>query len=355
MVVDMSDRPIRTAVVGYGVAASVFHAPLIAATEGLALSAVVTGDRSRAEAVRQRYPQAWIVPSVADLLREPDRLDLVVVASPNRSHVPVGLAVVEAGLPVVIDKPVAATVADAGRLRDAAAARKVLISVFHNRRWDGDALTVRRLLDEGEFGRVHRFESRFERWRPQIKAGAWRERADPAEAGGLLYDLGSHLIDQALWLFGPVGQSYAEVRTVRPGALVDDDVFLALVHETGTVSHLWASSVAADLGPRLRVLGSRAAYVKYGLDPQEAALRNGGSPGQPGWGREPAESWGRLGTPDGTRTVPTEPGAYQDYYAAIRNALRGTAPVPVPIEQAIEVLAVIEAAQRSARTGVPRR
>jgi scyllo-inositol 2-dehydrogenase (NADP+) len=345
------ERPLRVAVVGYGVAGSVFHAPLIASTDGLELAAVVTGNPERAAAARQRYPDVTVVPTVDALLREP--LDLVVVAGPNRSHVPVGLAVLDAGLPVVVDKPVAPSVTSAVELRDAAAARGRLISVFHNRRWDGDARTVRGLHADGTLGTVHRFESRYERWRPQIKAGAWRELADPQEAGGLLFDLGSHLIDQALRFFGTVHSVYAEVRMVRPGALVPDDVFLALTHDSGTVSHLWASALAADLGPRLRLLGSAAAYVKYGMDVQEDALRAGRTPRDPDWGVEPKSAWGWLGPPDRSRPYPTLPGAYQDFYAGMRDALRGLGPVPVTIEEAIEVLAVIEAAQRSAASGGP--
>jgi predicted dehydrogenase len=306
-----------------------------------------------------------VVATADELFSEPDLLDLVVVASPNSTHVPLGLAAVAAGLPVVVDKPVAATTDDARRLRDAAADPGLLVSVFHNRRWDGDLRTVQRLLSggedggrhdgehggehDGELGTVHRFESRFERWRPAIRTGVWRENPDPAQAGGLLYDLGSHLVDQALLLFGPVVSVYAEVGTVRPGAEVDDDVFIALTHAGGTRSHLWASSAAADLGPRFRVLGSAGAYVKYGLDPQEAALRAGRTPREPDWGTEPESAWGRLGTPEGTRRVPTVPGAYQEFYAGIRDALRvGSAP-PVPIEEAIDVLTVLEAARSSAR------
>jgi scyllo-inositol 2-dehydrogenase (NADP+) len=349
MVAAAPNGPVRTAVIGYGLAGSVFHAPLVAATEGLALTAIVTGDPDRAGAARQRYPQVRVVASVEALLARSADLDLIVVASPNASHVPVALAAIDAGLAVVIDKPVAATMAGAITLRDAAAGAGVLLSVFHNRRWDGDALTLRDLLADGALGTVHRFESRYERWRPRIKTGVWREEADPGSAGGLLYDLGSHLIDQALVLFGPVSTVYAEIDHIRPGAQVDDDVFVALTHRGGVQSHLWASSVAAAPGPRLRVLGTVAAYVKDGLDGQEQALRDGHTPREPDWGVEPESTWGRLGTPGQTRLIPTRPGAYQDYYTAIRDALLGRGPVPVPVEQAIDVLAVIEAAQRSAR------
>jgi predicted dehydrogenase len=343
--------PIRTAVIGYGLAGSVFHAPLVDATDGLELAAVVTGNPERAAAARERYPRVRVVPAADEIFADSAEIDLVVVATPNASHLPLGLAAIDAGLPVVVDKPVAASSDDARRLRDVAAARGLLASVFHNRRWDGDALTVARLLADGSLGAVHRFESRFERWRPQLKEGAWRERPEPEQAGGLLYDLGSHLIDQALTLFGPVASVYAEVDTVRPAALVDDDVFVALNHRGGTRTHLWASSAAADLGPRFRLLGTAGSYVKYGLDGQEAALRAGNTPRDAGWGAEPQEAWGAIGTPGDTRPVPTLPGAYQDYYAGIRDALRHGSPAPVTLDQAIDVLTVIEAAQRSAREG----
>ena len=345
--------PIRTAVVGYGLAGAVFHAPLLAAVDGMAVSAVVTANAERAAAARDRYPGVRVHASVDDLWRDAANLDLVVVASPNSTHVPTALAAIDAGLPVVVDKPVAASVADATLLRDRAHAAGLLLSVFQNRRWDGDARTIAALLRDGALGHVHRFESRFERWRPQVAAGVWRERADPAEAGGLLYDLGSHLIDQALWLFGPVSTVYAEVRAVRPGAEVDDDVFLALRHASGPVSHLWASSVAADVGARFRVLGSTASYVKHGLDGQEAALRSGGSPGDPGWGADPEAAWGTLGTPGDSARVETMRGAYEDYYVGIRDALRIAMKPPVSIDDAIAALAVIEAAQLSARENRP--
>jgi len=339
---------VRTAVIGYGVAGSVFHAPLIAATDGLALTAIVTGNAARAAAARDRYPDVSVLPTVDELWQRRTGIDLVVVASPNATHVPIAHAALDADLPVVVDKPVAATVAAARRLRDAAADRGLLISVYHNRRWDGDVRTLGSILSSGTLGTVHRFESRYERWRPQVDATRWRESPDADAAGGLLYDLGSHLIDQALVLFGPVATVYAQVCAVRVGARVDDDVFVALTHTGGVRSHLWASSVAADHGPRLRVLGSTGSYVKYGMDVQEAALRAGATPRDPGWGAEPESAWGRLGTPDVVRSVPTEPGAYQDFYAGIRDALRDGTPPPVTIDQAIDVLAVIEAAHHSA-------
>jgi predicted dehydrogenase len=347
-----SHDPVRTAVIGYGLAGSAFHAPLVAATDGLALTVIVTGNPVRAGAASRRYPGVRVVADPACLWAEPDSIDLVVVATPNGSHVPLALAAIEAGIPVVVDKPVAATVDAARTVADAAAEKGLLVSVFHNRRWDGDALTVRRLLAEGALGTVHRFESRFERWRPKVTDGTWREAANPDQAGGLLYDLGSHLIDQALLFFGPVRSVYAEVNRVRVGALVDDDVFVALTHHNGTRSHLWASATAAHFSPRFRVLGSAGSFVKDGMDVQEEALRVGNVPSDGDWGVEPENMAGQLGTPDNMAAVPTERGAYPAYYAGVRDALRGGGPAPVTIEQSIEVLAVIEAAQRSARRNI---
>jgi predicted dehydrogenase len=204
---------------------------------------------------------------------------------------------------------------------------------------------------------VWRFESRFERWRPQLKGG-WRESGDPAEIGGLLYDLGSHLVDQALVLFGPVTQVYAESDLRREGAETDDDTFIAVTHAGGVRTHLYMSATTAQLGPRFRVLGSRAGYVKYGLDPQEADLRDGRRPtaGVP-WGREPESLWGRVGagespTTGGGSLVPTLPGTYPAYYSAVAAALREGAPNPVTAYEAAAALDVLEAARRSAAEGV---
>ncbi len=235
--------------------------------------------------------------------------------------------------------------------------RGLLLSVFQNRRWDNDFRTLAALVEGGELGEVQRFESRFERWRPQPKGG-WRESGDPEEIGGLLYDLGSHVVDQALALFGPAVSVYAESDVRRPGAAADDDTFIAITHANGVRSHLYVSATTAQLGPRFRVLGSKAGYVKYGLDPQEAALREGLRPaaGEP-WGEEGEELWGRLGSGESPLTgggapVRTLPGDYPAYYAAVASAVRGTGGNPVTALQAAAALDVLEAARRSAREGV---
>ena len=284
---------------------------------------------------------------MAELWKGRDDLDLVVVAAPNSAHVPAATAAIEAGLPVVVDKPLAVTTADARGLITLARERNVMLTVFQNRRYDGDMQTLRRLLAEGTLGDPLRFESRFERWRPTPKPG-WRESGQPGEGGGLLMDLGSHLIDQALQLFGPASAVYCELDRRRAQVAVDDDVFVALTHLNGVRSHLWMSVLASQLGPRLRVLGSRASYVKFGLDLQEDALRAGQRPGRGPWGEEPAERWGVVGAGDDVRPVATERGDYGRFYAGVAAALRDGVPPPVDPDESWRVLEVIEAARRSA-------
>ena len=355
----LSEGPFRVGLVGYGLAGSVFHAPLIAATEGLALDTVVTSNPDRQRQARAEFPDVRIATTPDELWPRAGELDLIVIASPNKTHVPIATAALEAGLPVVVDKPIAGTAAEARELAALAEERGLLLSVFQNRRWDNDFLTLRKLITEGDLGDVYRFESRFERWRPELKGG-WRESGDPAEIGGLLYDLGSHVVDQALVLFGPAATVYAESDLRRPGAETDDDTFIAITHTSGVRSHLYASATTAQLGPRFRTLGSKAGYVKYGLDPQEAALRDGERPTageEKEWGVEPEELWGRIGSgespPTGGGTpVPTLPGAYPAYYAAVAAALSGTGENPVTALEAAAALDVLEAARRSARENV---
>jgi predicted dehydrogenase len=353
----MTTAPLRVALVGFGLAGSVFHAPMIAAAEGLVLDTVVTSNPERAAQARAEYPDIRVAASADELWPRAGELDLVVVASPNRTHVPLATEALNHGLHVVVDKPVAGTAAEARELAALAEERGLLLSVFQNRRWDGDFLTLRKLVEDGALGEVQRFESRFERWRPQPKGG-WRESADPAELGGLLYDLGSHVVDQALHLFGPAASVYAEVDTRRPGALIDDDVFIAVTHANGVRSHLYASATTAQLGPRFRVLGSTAGYVKYGLDPQENALREGLRPASEGerWGHEPEDMWGAIGSGEspltgGGKPVPTLAGDYPAYYRAVAAALTGAGENPVTALEAADALAVLEAAARSARDG----
>lgn len=335
----------RVALVGYGLSGSVFHAPLIAATPGLRLATILTRDAERAAAARSQYPQATVVADMEALWDSAP--DLLVIAAPNRHHHPLALQALQRGIAVVVDKPLAVTTVDASELIDVARAQGVMLSVFQNRRWDGDFLTVRQLLDSAQLGRLQRFESRFERWRPQPRPG-WRQHADPHDGGGVLLDLGSHLIDQTLQLFGPVRSLYAELERRHPDTQVEDDAFVALEHANGVRAHLWMSSMAAQAGPRFRVLGSRAAYLKSGLDGQEAALRSGMRANNPGFGQEKESDWGSLIRGDEAEVVPTLPGQWTRYYAAIECALRTGASPPVAAEDALRVLRLMEMARQSA-------
>ena len=276
----------------------------------------------------------------------------MVVATPNDTHAALTRRALDAGLPVVVDKPLAPTAAEAEALVEHAEAAGTMLTVFFNRRWDSDHLTLSGLIEGGRLGDVMRYESRFERWRPGLADAAWREQTPPEAGGGVLLDIGPHLVDQAIVNFGPVTRVYAEIDGRRDGA-ADDDAFLALRHGSGAQSHLWASVLAGAPGPRLRVLGDRAAFVVEELDGQEAALRAGSRPGEGGgWGQEPPERWGRLlrGDEDGER-VPSAPGAWPRFYAALEHALREGAPPPVDPRDAVTGLEVLDAARRSAATG----
>lgn len=337
---------LRVALIGYGLGGQSFHAPVIAATPGMRLAAIVTGNADRQRQASTEHPGARIVDSPDELFGDPSRFDLVVISTPNRTHVPLGLQAIEARRPLVVDKPLAVSSAEGRRLAAAAQRAGIFLSVYQNRRWDGDFLTIRRLLAERALGNVQRFESRLDRWRPRAKGG-WRELGDAGEGGGLLFDLGSHLIDQALTLFGPVADVYAEVDIRRPDVEADDDVFVALTHASGVRSHLWASVLVAQSGPRFRVLGDRAAYTKITADVQEDALRRGERPDTPNWGIEPPEQYGVLGVGSDSRPVPTERGDYRGFYRGVVRSLRDGTPSPVDPNDAIAALEVIEAARSS--------
>jgi len=337
---------LRVAIVGYGLSGRCFHAPLIATTDGLQVAVVVTSDAGRRARAEAEHPGATVVDGYAEALAE--RPDLVVVAVPNAGHVPVAEAAIEAGAPLVVDKPLASTVAEAEGIVARARAAGVPLTVFQNRRWDSDQLTLRRLLGEGALGEVARFESRFERWRPVPKAGAWRDELGSEEGGGVLLDLGSHLVDQAIDLFGPPTHVYAEV-AARRGGPADDDAFVALHHAGGTVSHLWCSAVAVAPAPRLRVQGSAAGFVARDLDPQEAKLRAGERPGAVDFGMPIESGYPRLVRGDDSEAVTPEPGDWRRFYELLRDALTTGSPLPVDPEDALRTLRVLDAARRSAR------
>jgi predicted dehydrogenase len=343
---------LRGALIGYGLAGSLFQGPMIAATTGLAVSTVVTGNPERRAAAAKAFPDAQVVSDPEEIFERAADYDFVVVAAPNDVHVALARRALDAGLPVVVDKPLAPTAAEARALVEHAEETRIPIIPYMNRRWDSDQLTLRRLLDERSLGQLLRYESRLERWQPLSGRKPWSETSPPEGGGGVLLDLGSHLVDQALVLFGAVSRVYAELESHRGGP-ADDDAFLALEHDSAARSHLWTSLVTATPGPRLRVLGDRAAYVVTDVDGQEDALRAGARPGEGGgdWGAEPEERWGRLISEQGSEPIPSEPGAWPRFYAGLERALRQGSPPPVDPWDAVAGLGILDAARRSASTG----
>ena len=343
----MARAAIRAAIVGFGVSGRVFHAPLLAANPDYAVEAVVTGHPERAAAARRRFPAARVVPDYASLLRLVDdgelALDLVVLGTPPAGHRAEALAAIQRGLHLVVDKPFAASAADAEAIIAAAHDAGTRLTVFQNRRWDADFLTLARLVESGRLGRVRTFESRFEWWRPE-GFGNWRDSTPVAEAGGLLFDLGSHLIDQAVRLFGPVEESNAELRrhSGPVGTGADEDSFVILRHASGVVSRLWMNGLAPAVGPRFHVLGSEAGFTSWGLDGQEPALDAGADPAEADYGVVPPTMWGRFASGGSQEPVPSERGDYPAFYRLLAAALRDEGPLPVDPEESLEVLRLIE-------------
>ncbi len=339
-------QPIRTGIIGFGLSGRVFHAPFIATNPAFRLDVISTSNPERAAQAGSQHPGATIVSSPDELLARAEDLDLVILASPAHTHLEQGLAALDAGAGIVIDKPFVPTVIEAKKLIAKAEESGKMLTVFQNRRWDGDFLTIKRLLAEGRLGTVHRFESTFERW-----AGAnrdrWQDTTTIRQGAGISYDLGSHLVDQALHLFGPAIVEQAELQVVRAGSVSDDDSFISLLHSSGVRSHLTMSRAAAQSGPRFRVLGSESAYTVYGLDGQEPMLKLAQWPGSAGYGVTPEAEWGLLGidgSADGLVSVPTEAGDYPGFYAGVAASIRDGAPAPVAAKDALEVVRIIERA-----------
>ncbi|WP_447908655.1 oxidoreductase [Brevundimonas bullata] len=333
-------HPVRAALVGFGYAGRTFHAPLIAACPDLRLEAVVS---RQAEAVTEAWPDARTLSSFEAALADP-AIDLIVLATPNDLHAAQAEAALNAGKAVVVDKPFTLTAAEARRLAALAEERGLLLSVFHNRRWDADFLTLQALIAEDRLGSVVRFESSFNRWRPEVR-DRWREGDGPG--AGIWYDLGPHLIDQALCLFGrPLGVT-CDLAVMRPGGKATDYAHAVLRYaDKRVILHADMVTPAADV--RFAVHGALASWLKDGLDAQEDQLKSGLTPGVAGWGVDPRPGVvvdGATGLQE-ARVGP--PGDYPAYYAAIARAIRDGAPNPVPPHEAVAVMEVLEAGLLSA-------
>ncbi len=333
---------LKVGLVGFGFAGKVFHAPVIRAVEGLRLTTIVR--RSGGGAPDPGYADVEFVRSVDELLTR--ATDLVVVATPNTSHHPIAKQCLLAGRHVVVDKPFTTTVAEAEELVHLAATKGRVLSVYQERRYTGDFVTVQRLLSEGVLGRVAIFESHFDRFRSELRPGAWREQ--PLPGSGVWFDLGPHLLDQALLLFGIPEAISADIRIERDSAAVDD-AFDVTLHYPRLRALLRASLLTVTPGPSFAVHGTKGSFVKHGLDPQEGALKAGRTPDEPNWDVEPPELYGQLTTPEGTRTIPTTPSSFTRYYENIRDViLRKVQPAVMP-QHALDVMRGLELAVASNR------
>ena len=336
---------IRVGLVGFGMAGRVFHAPTITAVEGLELAAVVERSSREAEA---RYPGIATYPSLEAMLAD-ESLSLIVVATPNTSHVTLAQQALAAGRHTVVDKPMAIHASELPPLMQLAYQKQRLLIPYHNRRWDNGFRTLKRLLQEEAVGRVAGFESTFDRWRPALRTtGAWREQAIPGS--GILLDLGTHLVDEALQLFGlPIGVS-ADVACERDNAKANDSFTVRLRYESFFAT-LSGNCLAAVPRPHYSVRGTKGAYIKWGLDPQEAILKATGKVEEPGWGVEPESGWGILTTERDGQLVnqPIEPipGDYRLYYAAVRDAILGKSAPPAAAIDAWYAAKILEWAEAS--------
>jgi predicted dehydrogenase len=319
---------INVGLVGFGFAGRVFHAPVIRAVQGLRLTTIV--QRSGTD---RPYAHVDFVRSVDELLTQP--IDLVVIATPNPSHHPIAKQCLKAGRHVVVDKPFTTTVAEAEELLHLGREQRRVISAYQNRRYTGDFVTLQQLFVAGVFGRVASFEAHCDRFRPALKPGAWREQPHPGS--GVWFDLGPHLLDQALLLFGTPQAVSADIRIERDGAAIDD-AFDVTLHYPQMRALLRGTMLALTPGPSFALHGTTGSFIKHGLDPQEEALKAGRTPDEAHWDEEPPELYGTLTTPEGTRTVPTIPSSFTRYYENIRDAILGTTPLAVGPEQVRNVM-----------------
>lgn len=338
---------IDVGLIGFGLAGRAFHAPVIRAVPGLRLVAIL--QRQGNEAAEQ-YPDVRIVRSLEELLAIPE-LRLVVIATPNDTHYPLARACLAAGRDVVVDKPFATTLEEASSLVQFAQESGRLLTVYQNRRYDGDFQAIRRLVAGGELGRIVSFETHYDRFRPQPKPGAWRER--PGPGSGIFFDIAPHLIDHALVLFGLPEAVTADIRIERTSAAVDDAFDVTFQYRDGMRAILRSSILAAVPRPRFVLRGTQGTFVKQLIDPQEANLRNGRIPLDTAWGAEPEEKWGVLTLADGDqrteRRIPSAACDYRDYYSNVRDAILGQGQLAVTPRWALDVMRLLELARESSQ------
>ena len=330
---------LRVGIAGYGLAGRYFHAPLLKGC-GFEVAAILTTNAVRASHALEDFPKTVVVQTIEELVGQ--KLDLVVVASANLVHAEQAAAALKAGIPVVVDKPMGRSYEETKSIVELSTTLGVPVSTFFNRRWDSDALTIKQVIASGVLGQIHRMDSRFERFRPDLNATSWRENMSAADGGGQLLDLQPHLISTAIDWFGRAELVTATVRSLRGGA--DDDSVLVLQHESGVMSYLSASAVVGAPGPRIRILGTKGALVISDLDPQEALLRAGKFPENGTW-THPTTSQAFLHRGDLVEEIESIPGNYGHFYKAIELAITTGAPWPIPNSDALLVAALIDQAR----------
>lgn len=336
------DKPVSTALLSYGMSGEVFHAPLLASIPEFKLSAIV---QRKGDKAKSHFPDARIYRTVEEVINDPE-IELVIVNTPNETHVEFAANALEAGKHVVVEKPFTVTSEEAERLMHIAERKGVVLTVFQNRRWDGDFLTVQQIVKEGGLGKIVEFEAHYDRFRNYIEPDTWKEEDRPGT--GILYNLGSHMLDQTLVLFGMPHSVDARLGIQRPGGKVNDFYDIRMEYPTHLAIIKSSYLVKADL-PRYIIHGTNGSFVKYGLDPQEQALKDKRDPRSPDWGAESESTWGTLTTTTEVRKIPTLPGNYAAFYKNVCAAIRKGAGLSVSAEQGARVIQLIEACQQSAR------
>ncbi len=334
-------KPVQVGLIGYGLSGKVFHAPFFRTLPQYELTLIST---SKPDKVYEDMDDVKVVPTSEEIIQS-DRVELIVITAPNEHHFSLGKKALEAGKHVVIEKPFVVHSEEGEALQRLADEKGLILSPYHNRRWDNDFLTVKKMIDEGALGEVLSYEAHFDRFRPNVR-DRWREK--PVPGGGILYDLGSHLIDQALMLFGTDFKNVsADVKAQREEATVDDYFHIRLDYDPLQVI-LHSSALVRSPGPKFQVHGTKGSFVKYGMDPQEGQLRDGMMPGETGWGLDLEQTYGILTNdeyPEGKRIM-SEIGSYESYYTQLAEAIRNGASLPATASEGTDVIRVIEACMK---------
>lgn len=337
-------KSLKTALIGYGSGGRIYNAPVLSSFQGFEVKKILTSSPANIVHAKKDFPEAVVLQNFSEIIEDPT-IQLVVVLVPNNLHFPFSKGALEAGKHVIVEKPITVTVQEADELIEIASKKDLVLSVNHNRRYDSDFQTVRSIKESGKLGKIVAYEAHFDRFRNKVKK-SWKE--DPEIPGhGILYDLGSHLIDQALVLFGPPEEIFADIRIQRKEAKVPDSFELLLFYPSLKVS-LNASTLVKEKGPNFSIFGTEGSFVKYGADVQEEALKNGLKPStHQQWGEEPQEIWGRLNTIDNSMVVKSEKGDYRKVYENLRDAIYKKKELEIKPGQARDVIKVIELAQKS--------